>query len=385
MNIIFCHDGPVNCDKNNRFSCIGFNDKMFMGYERIFGKVNFVTRVKHNKNYVESDKLSVDRYRVIEYPNYLNLKGIFADKSASNQVLENEIAKCDGLIIRLPSFLGSRCVKIAKKYNKPYMIELVGCPWDALRKHSLSGKILAPYMYFRTKAQVKTASHVLYVTDKFLQGRYPTNGLQVACSDVEIQNGNESVVDERKKTDSMNIVVGSIGKIDLRYKGHATVIEAIKLLKKEGYKVQYQIVGPGDKTYLEKIAKKNGVSENVVFLGAMGHNDIFTWLSSIDLYVHPSLTEAMPRALIEAMSKGCPCIASDAGGMPELLDKEFIFKKGKAKQLVDIIKNANKNKLYEQGERNRDFTNKFMPCVLKEIRDDFYKKFKASVKEQYDV
>lgn len=382
MNIIFCHDGPVNCDENNRFSSIGFNDKLFPRYERIFGKIDFITRIERSKNeYSEADKLSIDRFRVIEYPNYLTIKGLFANKSASNQVLEDEIRKCDGLIIRLPSFLGNRCVKIARKFNKPYLIELVGCPWDALRTHGLSGKVLAPYMYLRTRLIVKKASHVLYVTNEFLQNRYPTHGYSVGCSDVELQNGNDNVVSKRKKTDPKNIVIGTVGKIDLRYKGHATVIEAIKLLKKDGYQVQYQIVGPGDNTYLKTIAQQNGVEEDVLFTGSMGHDDIFTWLNNIDLYIQPSLTEGMPRALIEAMSKGCPCIASNAGGMPELLDNAFIFKKGSSKQLVSIIENAEANGLYNQCKRNIQFTNKFLPDVVKETRNQFYEAFRSSVEE----
>lgn len=382
MNIIFCHDGPLNCDENNRFSSIGFNDKLFSRYERLFGKIDFITRVKHSKNeYSEACKLSVNKYRVIEYPNYLTLKGVFANKTISNQILEDEIKKCDGLIIRLPSFLGIHCVKIARKYNKLYLIELVGCPWDALRTHGLSGKVLAPYMYLRTKLAVKSASYVLYVTNEFLQKRYPTKGLQVGCSDIDLQSEGGYNKVNRKKADPKNIIIGTVGKIDLRYKGHATVIKAIKLLKKDGYRVQYQVVGPGDNGYLKKIAGQNGVIEDVVFVGSMGHDDIFTWLSSLDLYIQPSLTEGMPRALIEAMSKECPCIASNAGGMPELISKEFIYKKGNAKQLVNIIKDAERNKLFEQGEINHNFTKKYLPDAVKETRDDFYGKFKACVNE----
>ena len=301
MHIIFCHDGPVECDENNRFSSIGFNDQLFERYKNVFGTIDFITRVDRSKNeYSDRNKLSVDKFRVIEYPNYLNVKGVFADKSASDQVLENEIRNCDGLIVRLPSFLGSHCIKIARKYNKPYMIELVGCPWDSLRTHGISGKIVAPYMYLQTKAQVKTATHVLYVTNNFLQNRYPTKGVSVACSDVELQSVKRNSILEHKKVDPKHIVVGTIGKIDLHYKGHATVIQALKFLKKAGYHIQYQIVGPGDPAYLTKIAEQNHVKEDIVFLGSMGHDAVFDWLAQIDLYIQPSLTEGMPRALIEA-------------------------------------------------------------------------------------
>jgi glycosyltransferase involved in cell wall biosynthesis len=42
-------------------------------------------------------------------------------------------------------------------------------------------------------------------------------------------------------------------------------------------------------------------------------------LDTADLFVHPSRTEGLPRALIEAMARGLPCIGSNVGGIPELL------------------------------------------------------------------
>ena len=50
------------------------------------------------------------------------------------------------------------------------------------------------------------------------------------------------------------------------------------------------------------------------------------WLSKYDLYVQPSHTEGLPRALIEAMSVGLPCIGSRVGGIPELLSDIALFK-----------------------------------------------------------
>ena len=172
MKILFCHDGPVNCDNGNKYYSVGFNDKLFDRYAAIFGNISIATRVDRVlgvSKYTELTKLSADKYRVIEYPNYLNLQGIFANKRDSTKRLEKEISQCDALIIRLPSFLGSKCVKIARKYKKPFLIELVGCPWDSLRNHGVSGKLLAPYLYLMTKHQVKIATDVLYVTDEFLQ------------------------------------------------------------------------------------------------------------------------------------------------------------------------------------------------------------------------
>ena len=384
MNILFCHDGPINCDENGKYYSIGFNDKLFDRYASIFGNVSIVTRVDRTNaqsTYSEGDRLTVDKYKVVEYPNFLSFRGLFANKNSSTKRLECAISQCDALIIRLPSFLGNKCVKIAKKYQKPFLIELVGCPWDSLRNHGLSGKMLAPYMWLVTRRNVKEAPYVLYVTNKFLQRRYPTQGCQIGCSDVELQNDYNNIFCERSvhNINERKLIVGTVGKIDLKYKGHATVIKAIKKMKVQGYNVQYQIVGPGDKSYLESCATKNDVIDNIVFTGAMGHDKIFEWLDTIDIYIQPSLTEGMPRALIEAMSKGCPCVASNAGGMPELLDKKFIFPKGNTDQLVKILINASNNGLFTQGVRNKEFTKQFSPDVINEKRMAFYHEFQNNV------
>jgi len=74
MNILFCHDGPVNCDENGRYYSIGFNDKLLDRYSAVFGNVGIVTRVDRTNTlstYTETDKLTVDKYKVIEHPNYL--------------------------------------------------------------------------------------------------------------------------------------------------------------------------------------------------------------------------------------------------------------------------------------------------------------------------
>lgn len=384
MNILFCHDGPVNCDVNNRYYSFGFNDKLFRRYEEIFGNVKIITRVEKGKPadaYVEFDKLSTEKYPVVEYPNFLTLRGLFASKRESTKILEKEISKCDALVIRLPSFLGKKCVKLAKKYNKPFLVEVVGCPWDSLRNHGLSGKILAPYMCLATKAHVKKASDVLYVTNEFLQRRYPTKGRQIGCSDVELQHTDKEATCDpaERKTDPKKLVLGTVGKIDLKYKGHATVIKAMKILKAKGYDFRYEIVGPGDKSELERCAEENGVADHVVFVGAMGHDKIFEWLDTIDVYIQPSLTEGLPRALIEAMSTARPCVSSNAGGMPELLDKKYVFKKGNAPQLAEILLKASENGLLMQGERNKEFTKQYAPEVIKEKRTAFYQEFQKRV------
>ena len=384
MNILFCHDGPVNCDKDNRYYSVGFNDKLFDRYAAVFENVSIATRVDKEASlskYTELTKLTIEKYRVVEYPDFLSLKGIFADKSQSTKQLECAISQCDALIIRLPSFLGNKCVRIAKKYNKPYLIEVVGCPWDSLINHGLSGKLLAPYMYLATKYHVKRATDVLYVTEEFLQSRYPTKGRSIGCSDVLLNDVNIHNELKKQKSKDQKIILGTAGVLDVRYKGQEFVIEAIFELKKMGIDAEYRLAGSGTGDYLRKKAQALGVEDRVKFCGLLDRIALDEFYDSLDIYVQPSLTEGMPRAVIEAMSKGCYCLGTNVGGIPELIGREYCFKKGNVKDILCKILQYyddldDKNRKWCVN-RSKDFTAAF----LENKRNDFYKNFRNVVEE----
>ena len=73
----------------------------------------------------------------------------------------------------------------------------MSCPWDVFWNHSLKGKLLAPFMYYTTKRCVKDSNYVVYVTNEFLQKRYPTMGKNIGCSDVELPPLDDSILDNR--------------------------------------------------------------------------------------------------------------------------------------------------------------------------------------------
>ena len=85
------------------------------------------------------------------------------------------------------------------------------------------------------------------------------------------------------------------------------------------------------------LADKLGVSQQVHILGAKTHEEVFNWMDSIDLYVQPSYQEGLCRAIVEAMSRACPVICSDAGGNYELVDRDYIFPCGDYLKLAELI------------------------------------------------
>ena len=79
------------------------------------------------------------------------------------------------------------------------------------------------------------------------------------------------------------------------------------------------IVGSGPElARLQSLARELGISDACHF--EPGTRDVAPWLRSIDVFVLPSLSEALSNSLMEAMASGCACVASRTGGNPELVD-----------------------------------------------------------------
>ena len=306
---------------------------------------------------------------VSHWRKFLNLK------RSSKHVLQ-AIADCDFVICR-----GSWGVKECKKSGKPYLVEVVGCEWDALWNHSWQGKVAALPRFLALKAAVWNAPHVLYVTKNFLQKRYPTNGLSAGVSDVKIKPFDEQVLIKRLKKintrhEQDKLILGTTAGVDVRYKGQQFVIAALGILKKQGItNIEYHLVGAGKTTYLQTIAEKFDVTKQVVFKGPLPHADVFRFLDTIDAYVQPSLQEGLPRAVVEAMSRACPVFGSNTGGTPELLNEKMILKRKNVEDIAAKIKMLDNQTLSSEAKRSFKMAQEYQPELLDSRRDSFYREF----------
>jgi glycosyltransferase involved in cell wall biosynthesis len=112
------------------------------------------------------------------------------------------------------------------------------------------------------------------------------------------------------------LFIVSAGRLDAQ-KGHSYLVEAFALADRDGVKAKLAIVGDGPlKSSLQKLASKNGMETSVLLPGEQP--DILPWLCAADIFVLPSLWEGTPNALLEAMSVGLPCVASDVDGVGEV-------------------------------------------------------------------
>ena len=68
------------------------------------------------------------------------------------------------------------------------------------------------------------------------------------------------------------------------------------------------------------------------------HEQIYGCIKNIDVYIQLSITECLPRTLVEAMSCTCSVIGSSSGGIPELVSPEFVFKRKNVSDFEDKLK-----------------------------------------------
>lgn len=123
---------------------------------------------------------------------------------------------------------------------------------------------------------------------------------------------------QRDATDEKLIV--SVGRFAPE-KGHRYLIEALSLLNRKDIQWRCTFLGEGElESELRALTTKHNLSDKVMFPGFC--EDVFSVLLKSDVFVLPSLHEGSPNALIEAMGIGMPCIASDVGGIRDLVENE---------------------------------------------------------------
>lgn len=371
--VCFIHDAPLVEDPaSGRVYSQGFSYSVWERYLEVFESLVVSTRMRvgSTQNLVESSGPKVGFKPVLAYRGARDLLTRFPK---IYRELQDAVDGADAVILRLPSILGWISYFIATRKSKKVLIELVGCPYDAYSNLGTGGKILAPFARALTRWQVRRAPFCIYVTKSYLQTKYPSNGTTRSISNVHLPLGQK---EPHRRNSNGTVRIGSIGQTDVKYKGFHIMIEALPHLPE----VHYEIVGRGDNTALRKLAEAHGVSDRVTFCGPLAQGDVLEWLDSLDVFVQPSLTEGLPRAVIEAMSTALPVIGSDVGGIPELIESEWLFPPGDIRALVSTLESLLENDdLAAIGRANYYRSQDYRPQKLRTVRTEILTQFLHSV------
>lgn len=116
-----------------------------------------------------------------------------------------------------------------------------------------------------------------------------------------------------------DFVLGCVGRF-FKNKGHFYLFQAAKQLTREIPDLRILLLGDGDRALIEGMVAELGLQQQVVFAGY--RKDVAACMKSMDVLVHPSLSESFGQVLVEAMCVGTPVIATTVGGVPEIVQHE---------------------------------------------------------------
>ena len=105
-------------------------------------------------------------------------------------------------------------------------------------------------------------------------------------------------------------------------KRHATLLDAVAALAQDGVRLELWLAGAGPlRPDCERRASDLGLDSTVRFFGYVRNAEILGWLDKgrVDVVALPSDWEGVPVSLIESLAYGVPAVASDVGGVAELI------------------------------------------------------------------
>ncbi len=316
-----------------------FNYAFFGRYLTVFDEVLVFARVcQGNQAEPDSDRADGPGVGFIEVPYFIGPIEYIKKYRQIKAVTASAVRQADAFILRIPGTMGSLVCKQLRKRNIPYGVEVVGDPWEALATCGGRG-VMQPFLrthgYWTMKRQCAGAAVAAYVTERTLQKRYPPGSWATSYSSVELaaehlmdKNGLSRRLEAMREpfANKRPFRVCHVGSMDAMYKSQNTLIEAVSLCRGQGVALEALFAGDGRyRVIFERKARELDVANSVHFLGNLSPAQVRDVLDDADIFVLPSLTEGLPRVLIEAMARGLPCLASRVGGNGELLGEDYLF------------------------------------------------------------
>ena len=192
-------------------------------------------------------------------------------------------------------------------------------------KVSLKGKIY-------TTLELATNSNLdLYITvsendrQSLLRSNIPNEKIELIYNAVNANSQNLPNNTDLRRQYSIpqnSIICIAVGRL-VAIKGFDILIQTAHLLGQQLENVHFLIVGDGQcKAELADQVNALGVNKSVTFAGYQDHETVLSFVKSSDIFIMPSRYEGTPIALLEAASLGIPVIASNVGGIPELVQDQ---------------------------------------------------------------
>ena len=213
-------------------------------------------------------------------------------------LLDGAARKVDLVHIHSPMYVG--VAAYAKLRGIPTVLTFHGTDFFRVQGSSLLRRFLAPI------------DQILCVSDLFvseLKRLLPKKKIDPVYNGVDSDRFSPSLAPPEGRL-SRIIAVGNLS----WYKDHRRLIAAFAELAETYPEWELAIAGEGElRSELEQVASDAGLSKRVRFMGTLSHEELAKEVAASEVFAMSSVTEGLPKALLEAMASGCACVATDVG------------------------------------------------------------------------
>jgi len=211
-------------------------------------------------------------------------------------------------------------------------------------------------------------AHWPFIKDKIIvihNGVAETKCLSIQTARLELARIFSNTFPLGKYSDPATVWIGTIAELH-HTKSHETAIRSIRMLMNNanGKTFMYAIIGDGDeRSRLEKLIIELGLERNVFLLGHV--DNAAQYLKAFDIFVLASLSEGLGYVILEAGLVGIPCIATNVGGIPEIIENMVSGILVQPRQPEEITKAIN----YFVG--NKNIREKCAMALQKKVSTEF--------------
>lgn len=392
----FCRtpDGSVWTATNHAYS-------FWTRYLNVFDGVKVVARMKAVLTPpVTGHRADGEGVSFSPVPHFLGPIEYIVNARAVRRAVRSALRVEEAVIMRVGSQIANCLEPALTASGHPFGLEVIGDPFEMFSRGVVRHPLRPFFRWWfprRLRSQCESAIGVSYVTDHSLQQRYPCRQYRVGMSDVELDdaailnshNSFETSYSSVELSDKDTIVnprfgarqegairLISVGTLEQPYKGMDVLIKAVHSCRSRGADVTLEIVGDGQyRGRLEALAESLHMGSSVTFRGNVASGDaVRDLLDESDIFVLASRTEGLPRAVIEAMARGLPCISTSVGGIPELLPPEDMVSRdnflGLAQKIMEVA--SSQERMFRMSARNLERSQDFRREVLERRRHAFY-------------
>lgn len=346
---------------------------------RVFARV----RVSQQEPIGHYTPIVSEKVHFVALPYYEGAKDFLKNRMRIKEAIKRNVMLGEAYLCRVPGTVSGLAAQILHECHVPYGLEVVGDPYESLSKAALNNNWLSPIYQIRGRRRLKKiawrSSASLYVTNHILQDLYPSKSNVFSTHASNVMLRDEHYISHPKSYDDgisqRQIRLLAVGTLAQLYKAPDIVLKAIALLKKKNYDLFLTWFGGGQfKEPMEALAEKLGISANVRFAGSVSQEVIREEFMKTDIFVHASRAEGLPRAVIEAMAYGLPCIGTRVAGIPELLSETSIVLPNDVQMIADKIEYFVNHSEYMNKEAAKNFeeAKEYHNDILTERRLAFY-------------